>query len=120
MRCSDLLVFRRLSLQLGTVFACLFLWRQPGVTSGPSTSLTPPYLREFWLGRKVVLKGVIWKMQGSRVAYMSQHAFHHIEAHLDKSATQYIMQRFAGGEESPPLIMYLIGGYLMYQTWFGT
>merc|ERR1712070_974471 len=44
--------------------------------------------------------GTIWKMQGSRVAYMSQHAFHHIEAHIDKTATQYIMQRFAGGEDN--------------------
>merc|ERR1719393_1056353 len=43
------------------------------------------------------------KVQGSRVAYMSQHAFHHIEAHLDKSATQYIMQRFAGGEDNESL-----------------
>merc|ERR1712178_558950 len=31
------------------------------------------------------------------------HAFHHIEAHLDKSATQYIMQRFAGGEDNESL-----------------
>merc|ERR1712056_97579 len=34
---------------------------------------------------------------------MSQHAFHHIEAHLDKSATQYIMQRFAGSEDNESL-----------------
>merc|ERR1712070_890021 len=47
--------------------------------------------------------GTIWKMQGSRVAYMSQHAFHHIEAHIDKTATQYIMQRFAGGEDNESL-----------------
>merc|ERR1719440_1670428 len=31
---------------------------------------------------------------------MSQHAFHHIEQHLDKSGTQYILQRFAGGEDN--------------------
>merc|ERR1719412_431484 len=43
------------------------------------------------------------KVSGSRVAYMSQHAFHHIEAHLDKSATQYIMQRFVGGEDNESL-----------------
>merc|ERR1712070_108979 len=47
--------------------------------------------------------GTIWKMQGCRVAYMSQHAFHHIEAHIDKTATQYIMQRFAGGEDNESL-----------------
>merc|ERR1739847_100309 len=48
-------------------------------------------------------EGIINKVKGSRVAYMSQHAFHHIEAHLDKSATQYIMQRFAGGEDNESL-----------------
>merc|ERR1719471_2049768 len=55
------------------------------------------------LGECKPTKGTIWKVQGSRVAYMSQHAFHHIEAHLDKSATQYIMQRFAGGEDNESL-----------------
>merc|ERR1712190_16658 len=47
--------------------------------------------------------GNIMKVQGARVAYMSQHAFHHIESHLDISATAYIMQRFAGGEDNESL-----------------
>merc|ERR1719229_925752 len=34
---------------------------------------------------------------------MSQHAFHHIENHLDTSATKYILQRFAGGEDNESL-----------------
>merc|ERR1712139_113794 len=55
------------------------------------------------LGELKPTAGTIWKQQGSRVAYMSQHAFHHIEDHLDKSATQYIMQRFAGGEDNESL-----------------
>merc|ERR1712176_1695620 len=55
------------------------------------------------LGELKPTEGKIMKVQGSRVAYMSQHAFHHIEAHLDKSATQYIMQRFAGGEDNESL-----------------
>merc|ERR1719428_1896662 len=55
------------------------------------------------LGELRPTSGTIWKQQGSRVAYMSQHAFHHIEDHLDKSATQYIMQRFAGGEDNGSL-----------------
>merc|ERR1711959_256676 len=55
------------------------------------------------LGELKPTSGTIWKMQGSRIAYMSQHAFHHIEAHLDSSATQYIMQRFAGNEDNESL-----------------
>merc|ERR1712107_442904 len=55
------------------------------------------------LGELRPTSGTINKVQGSRVAYMSQHAFHHIEAHLDISATAYIMQRFAGGEDNESL-----------------
>merc|ERR1712012_860974 len=55
------------------------------------------------LGELKPTTGTINKVQGSRVAYMSQHAFHHIESHLDISATQYIMQRFAGGEDNESL-----------------
>merc|ERR1712176_770134 len=55
------------------------------------------------LGELKPTEGTISKMQGSRVAYMSQHAFHHIESHLDISATAYIMQRFAGGEDNESL-----------------
>merc|ERR1712045_803795 len=55
------------------------------------------------LGELKPTTGTITKVQGSRVAYMSQHAFHHIENHLDISATAYIMQRFAGGEDNESL-----------------
>merc|ERR1711874_946684 len=55
------------------------------------------------LGELRPTTGTIMKVQGSRVAYMSQHAFHHIERHLDISATAYIMQRFAGGEDNESL-----------------
>ena len=47
--------------------------------------------------------GTISKIPGRSVAYMSQHAFHDTENHLDFSATQYIMQRFAGGEDNESL-----------------
>merc|ERR1711937_841593 len=55
------------------------------------------------LGECKPTSGLINKISGSRVAYMSQHAFHHIESHLDISATAYIMQRFAGGEDNESL-----------------
>lgn len=55
------------------------------------------------LGELKPTSGTIFKIQGARVAYMSQHAFHHIESHLDISATQYILQRFAGGEDNESL-----------------
>merc|ERR1719183_954356 len=39
----------------------------------------------------------IVKHPNMRLAYVAQHAFHHIEAHLDMTPTQYIEWRFQGG-----------------------
>jgi len=34
-----------------------------------------------------------------RVAYVAQHAFHHVEQHLDKSPNEYIRWRYQYGED---------------------
>ena len=39
------------------------------------------------------------------MAYIAQHAFHHLEKHLHKTPTQYIMWRFAGNEDKEGLDM---------------
>ncbi|KAH8929124.1 hypothetical protein BT69DRAFT_1236292 [Atractiella rhizophila] len=41
--------------------------------------------------------GKVEKHPSVRIAYMSQYAFHHIEQHLEKSAVDYIMWRYANG-----------------------
>merc|ERR1712100_315674 len=43
--------------------------------------------------------GTIWKASGLRMAYVAQHAFHHLEKHMAKTPTQYIMWRFAGNDD---------------------
>jgi elongation factor 3 len=43
--------------------------------------------------------GTVWKHQNLRVAYVAQHAFHHIEHHLDKTPNRYIQWRYATGED---------------------
>jgi elongation factor 3 len=43
--------------------------------------------------------GTVWKHPNLRIAYVAQHAFHHIEKHLDKSANEYIQWRYASGED---------------------
>ena len=43
--------------------------------------------------------GFVWKHPNLRVAYVAQHAFHHIENHLDKTPNQYIQWRYATGED---------------------
>merc|ERR1711935_784936 len=47
--------------------------------------------------------GTIWRHQNMRLAYVAQHAFHHLEKHLDKTAVQYIMWRFAGADDRESL-----------------
>ncbi len=39
------------------------------------------------------VEGTVWKHPNLRIAYVAQHAFHHIEQHLDKTANQYIQVR---------------------------
>jgi len=43
--------------------------------------------------------GNVWKHQNLRVAYVAQHAFHHIESHLEKTPNEYIQWRYAIGED---------------------
>jgi len=42
--------------------------------------------------------GDVWKHPNARVAYVAQHAFHHIESHLEKTPNEYI----AGGTSTAP------------------
>lgn len=47
--------------------------------------------------------GLVWKHPNLRVAYVAQHAFHHIENHLEKTPNQYIQWRYATGEDREAL-----------------
>lgn len=47
--------------------------------------------------------GTVWKHPNCRVAYVAQHAFHHIEKHLTKSANEYIRWRYENGEDKEGL-----------------
>ena len=44
-------------------------------------------------------RGNVRKHPSCRYAYVAQHAFHHIEQHLDKSPNEYIRWRYEGGED---------------------
>jgi len=41
--------------------------------------------------------GTVWKHPNMRFAYVAQHAFHHIEDHLEKTPVEYILWRYSGG-----------------------
>jgi elongation factor 3 len=49
--------------------------------------------------------GDVWKHPNARIAYVAQHAFHHIEQHLSKTPNEYIRWRFANqGEDKESLV----------------
>ena len=43
--------------------------------------------------------GKVYKHPNCRFAYVAQHAFHHIEQHLDKTPNEYIRWRYEGGSD---------------------
>ncbi|KAI9026010.1 hypothetical protein CLU79DRAFT_789632 [Phycomyces nitens] len=47
--------------------------------------------------------GTVWKHPNLRIAYVAQHAFHHIERHLDSTPNEYIQWRYASGEDREEL-----------------
>jgi elongation factor 3 len=51
------------------------------------------------VGEQLPTQGTIWKAPGLRMAYVAQHAFHHLEKHMTETPTQYIMWRFAGNDD---------------------
>lgn len=47
--------------------------------------------------------GTVWKHANCRIGYIAQHAFHHIENHLEKTPNEYIRWRYAYGEDREAL-----------------
>lgn len=50
-------------------------------------------------GETVPQEGHVTKHPALRVGYVAQHAFHHINLHLDKTAVQYIQWRYQDGHD---------------------
>ncbi|KAK0485759.1 hypothetical protein IW261DRAFT_1451853 [Armillaria novae-zelandiae] len=53
----------------------------------------------FFLGETVPQEGTVYKHPALRVGYVSQHATHHIERHLEKTPIGYIQWRFQDGHD---------------------
>ncbi|CAJ1389398.1 unnamed protein product [Effrenium voratum] len=47
--------------------------------------------------------GFAWRHPNLRMAYVAQHAFHHLEEHLQLTAVEYILWRFQGDEDREAL-----------------
>ncbi|KAJ3270694.1 hypothetical protein HDV01_007518 [Terramyces sp. JEL0728] len=50
-------------------------------------------------GELIAQEGVVWKHPNIRIGYVAQHAFHHLEQHLEKTPNQYIQWRYQGGQD---------------------
>jgi len=55
-------------------------------------------------GEVVPQTGDVYSHPNARVAYVAQHAFHHIEKHLDKTPNEYIRWRYSNGEDKESLV----------------
>ena len=55
-------------------------------------------------GEVVPQTGEVWRHPNARVAYVAQHAFHHIESHLTKTPNEYIRWRYSNGEDKETLV----------------
>merc|ERR1740133_696278 len=47
--------------------------------------------------------GDVWKHPNARIAYVAQHAFHHIESHLSKTPNEYVRWRYEHGSDKEGL-----------------
>ncbi|KAF9436851.1 hypothetical protein BGZ76_002774 [Entomortierella beljakovae] len=50
-------------------------------------------------GESTPQEGTVWKHPNLRIGYVAQHAFHHLEQHLEKTPNAYIQWRYQGGAD---------------------
>jgi elongation factor 3 len=55
------------------------------------------------VGEQLPTEGTVWKSAGVRLAYVAQHAFHHLEKHMGQTPAEYIQWRFAGNDDKESL-----------------
>ena len=55
------------------------------------------------IGELKPTSGEIIRNNTARIAYVAQHAFYHLEKHIDKTPSQYFMWRFAGFDDKENL-----------------
>jgi len=65
--------------------------------AGKSTSI------KILTGQLEPQQGEVWTYPGLKIGYIAQHAFAHIEQHLEKTPNEYIRWRYEGGEDKEDL-----------------
>merc|ERR1712232_1071207 len=82
-----------------TLTVCMASWVAVVGANGAGKSTAIKLL----IGELKPESGTIWRHQNMRLAYVAQHAFHHLEKHLDKTPVEYILWRFAGTDDRESL-----------------
>jgi hypothetical protein len=72
--------------------SCLSLTPAPAPPPPSHFSFPPP-------GEHKATSGLTWRHPNLRLAYVAQHAFHHLEEHLDTTPLKYMFRRFGLGED---------------------
>ncbi|KAI9481389.1 MAG: P-loop containing nucleoside triphosphate hydrolase protein [Benjaminiella poitrasii] len=50
-------------------------------------------------GELIPQTGAVWRHPALRIGYVAQHAFHHLNQHLEKTPTDYLQWRYSTGED---------------------
>ncbi|KAI8142730.1 P-loop containing nucleoside triphosphate hydrolase protein [Fennellomyces sp. T-0311] len=50
-------------------------------------------------GEVIPQEGIVWRHPALRIGYVAQHAFHHLEQHLEKTPMDYLRWRYETGED---------------------
>ncbi|CEG72495.1 Putative mRNA export factor elf1 [Rhizopus microsporus] len=50
-------------------------------------------------GEMIPQTGTVWRHPALRIGYVAQHAFHHLNQHLEKTPTDYLQWRYSTGED---------------------
>ena len=54
-------------------------------------------------GESIPQIGEVWRHPALRIGYVAQHAFHHIEQHVEKTPMEYLRWRYSSGEDKEVL-----------------
>lgn len=75
--------------------------------TSPPAAVALQTLIKIMTGELKAASGTVWRHPNLRMAYVAQHAFHHLEEHLDITPLTYMFKRFGLGLDVVSLLCFL-------------